>query len=114
MLYTARARVSEAINAIGAVKTAVDAELSINVGTATGAANITGISSQYGVNVPTNRISAMSVSAGNAPVITVTLHNTGDATNADGKTITLTYAAGPPITWTWAGTAGLSYIPSNK
>jgi type IV pilus assembly protein PilA len=112
--YTARARVSEAINAMGAVKSGVDAELSQNNGVATGAANIATILSQYGVSVPTHRIASMNVTAGVAPVITVTLQNTGDPTNADGKTVTLTYAAGPPITWTWGGTAGGSYIPSNQ
>jgi len=112
--YTARARVSEVTNAMGAVKSAVDADLNQNNGVATGAADIPTILSTYGVSVPTHRISAMVVTAGVAPVITATLQNTGDPTNADGKNITLTYAAGPPITWTWGGTAGGSYIPSNQ
>jgi type IV pilus assembly protein PilA len=111
--YTARARISEAINAMGAVKSMVDAELSQNNGQALAAGTIATIQSVYGVGVPTKRISAMSVTAGAAPVISVTLQNTGDATNADGKTITLTYSVGPPVTWTWGGTAGRSYIPSN-
>jgi type IV pilus assembly protein PilA len=112
--YTARARISEAINAMGAVKSAVDAELSQNNGQALAAGTIAAIQSVYGVGVPTKRISAMSVTAGAAPVISVTLQATGDATHADGKTITLTYAAGPPMVWTWGGTAGASYLPTNQ
>ncbi len=115
--YTARAKVSEAVNSMGAVKTAVEAELSSNNGLATGAADIPTILTQYGVTVPQNHVSAMVVTAGAAPVITATLQKTGDTVNADGQTLTLTYAAvgangGPQ--WTWAGSAGGSYIPSNK
>jgi type IV pilus assembly protein PilA len=112
--YTARARVSEATNAMGAVKSAIDAELSSNNGVATGGANIAAIQTQYGVTIPTKRINTMVVTAGAAPVITATLQGTGDANNADGKTLTLTYNAGPPVVWTWGGTAGGSYIPSNQ
>lgn len=109
--YTARARVSEVTNAIGAVKTAVDAEMQTNGDTAVGAADITAIESQYGVEIPQSRISAMDVSAGAAPVITAMLANTGDTKNADGKTLTLTRNADK--TWTWGGDAGGAYQPSN-
>lgn len=118
--YTARARVSEVTNAMGAVKSAIDAELNDNNGVATGAADIPTILNQYGVTVPTKRISAMSVLPVNSatPVISATLQNTGDPNNADGLTLTLTYtpavAGGASATWTWGGTCGKSYQPSNQ
>lgn len=111
--YTARARVSEVTNAIGAVKTAVEAELNSNGGNATGAADIAGIQTNYGVIVPTTRISAMTVDITDPtqPSIIATLQTTGD-TAADGQTLSLTYASGTR-SWTWGGTAGGSYRPSN-
>lgn len=119
--YTARARVSEVTNAMGAVKSAIDAELNDNNGVATGANDIAGILAQYGVTVPTKRIAAMTVNPlnSNAPVISALLQATGDP-NADGKHLTLTYtpavAGGASAFWTWGTSDGLggSYIPSNN
>jgi len=110
--YTARARVSEVTNAMGAVKSAVDADMNQNPNGTVGAADITAIGSAYGVTVPQNRISAMSVTAGLTPVITATLQNTGDNTNApNGSTLTLSFNG---TKWIWGGTAGGAYQPSNQ
>ena len=115
--YTARARVSEVVNAMGAVKSAIDANMNDNLGVAADAADVPTIQSVYGVTVPLNRITGntgMAVTGGASPVITATLNNTGDATNADGKTLTLTFSTATTPNWQWGGTAGTSYRPSNK
>ena len=115
--YTARARVSEVVNAMGAVKSAVDATMNDNLGQVpTGANSFATVQSVFGVTFPQNRCSAIAVSTGATPAISATLTNTGDTTNADGKTLVLTYNVANTPPWQWSSPDGLgaSYIPSNK
>src|SRR5208337_143419 len=101
--YTTKARVSEVTNAMGAVATAVAAEMSQAInGQATGALNGAGpgagtIINQYGVTVPLNRstILGWSVTAGANPIITAVLQNTGSAI-VDTTNIQLTWTTPDP------------------
>ena len=118
--YTVKARVAEVTNAIGAVKSAVAAELSqstVNPPVAVGANGSAGVQAQYGVTVPLNRSTAAGwiVTAGANPQIQAVITGTGNA-QVDNSQLILTWMTPDPATgqnnWSWANsTTPAAYRP---
>ena len=106
--YTKKAKVGEAIHALGAIKNSVAVYYS-EAGATQDAADVDAIKTIYGVDIPTNRATYRYDSTARA--ITATFTNVG--AGVDTTTLTLTNGANDYKTWTWGGTVPASYQPKS-
>ena len=111
--YTAKAKVTGVVNAMGAIKTAVLAYYTESGGALPAAADATAVYSLYGVAPPTQYATPGGWKVGNSATgaIEATFANIG-ANDVDTKTLILTpdFTKNPP-TWSWGGTVPSTYKP---
>jgi type IV pilus assembly protein PilA len=122
MDYAKKARLTEAFNAIGAVKTGVTAYSSEVTGGSANCnfADITAIQANAGISVPAKYISAMAVVGQAAsPFVTITTTFQGIDAAINGTTLRIEATDANLQTWSWVpfGTAGTTlpakYVPRN-
>jgi type IV pilus assembly protein PilA len=123
MDYAKRARLTEAFNTIGAVKTGVTAYSSEATGGSSTAnfANTTAITAAVGVSIPPKYINAMSVAgAAASPFVTISTTLTGIDASVNGTVLVMTAVNDANLQqWSWNpnGTGGTTlpakYVPKN-
>jgi type IV pilus assembly protein PilA len=111
--YTTKARISGVTNAMGAIKNAINAYYTDNLGYPPALASATAIGQTLGVTPPVQYCAegSWSVSSANPGEIIATVQNVGSG--QDTKTIVLspTITANNTIQWAWSGTVDSTYRP---
>ena len=106
---TIKAKLTEVTNAMSNVASAVAAHYQESgTGIFVTAGDIPTIQGSLGVSVPANRISAMSVTAGQ---ILATVQAIDSSVNGTNLTLTAATDANGAITWSWGGSIPANYVP---
>lgn len=116
--YTRRARVGEAVNAIGAIKTALitGAAENVNGGAAWALAATNNVETALGISVPTTYLGTVAVTGGpgTGTLITWTFNNVIAPTDVNGTTLILRAMDDQYRGWNWqTGTIAAKFRPKN-
>ncbi len=111
--YTTKARISGVTNAMGAIKNAINAYYTDNLGFPPALASATAIGQTLGVTPPTQYCAeaSWSVSATNAGEIIAVLQNVGSGQDTRNIVLSPNITANNTIEWAWTGSCDPTYRP---